>query len=41
MSYDRVGDRDNAVFYLRALVEDFPASEPAALGRRELSRLGG
>ena len=41
MSYDRVGDPDNAIFYLRALVEDFPGSGPAAMGRKELSRLGG
>ena len=41
MSYDRVGDPDNAIFYLRALVEDFPGSGPAAIGRKELSRLGG
>lgn len=41
MSYDRVGDPDNAIFYLRALVEDFPGSAPASTGRKELSRLGG
>jgi len=41
MSYDRVGDQDNAIFYLRALVEDFPGSTPASLGRKELTRLGG
>ena len=41
MSYDKVGDPDNAVFYLRALVEDFPKSSPARLARKELSRLGG
>ena len=41
MSYDRVGDPDNAIFYLRALVEDFPGSGPAAIGRKELTRLGG
>ncbi|WP_419787685.1 tol-pal system protein YbgF [Pseudodesulfovibrio sp.] len=41
MSYDRVGDPDNAIFYLRALAEDFPNSAPAKLGRKELTRLGG
>ncbi len=41
MSYDRVGDPDNAIFYMRALVEDFPQSEPAKLARKELTRLGG
>lgn len=41
MSYDRVGDQDNAIFYLRALIEDFPGSTPAVLGRKELTRLGG
>lgn len=41
MSYDKVGDPDNAIFYLRALVEDFPESHPAKLARTELNRLGG
>ena len=41
MSYDNVGDKDNAVFYLRALVEDFPKSDPAKLAKTELKRLGG
>lgn len=41
MSYDKVGDSDNAIFYLRALVEDFPASSAAGKGRTELKRLGG
>ncbi len=41
MAYDRVGDPDNALFYLRALVEDFPRSGPARLGQKELKRLGG
>lgn len=41
MSYDKVGDPDNAIFYLRALVEDFPKSDPAKLARKELARLGG
>lgn len=41
MSYDKVGDSDNAIFYLRALIEDFPSSHAAKLGRQELSRLGG
>ncbi|WP_319543008.1 tol-pal system protein YbgF [uncultured Pseudodesulfovibrio sp.] len=41
MSYDKVGDADNSIFYLRALVEDFPKSDAARLGRKELARLGG
>jgi len=41
MSYDKVGDSDNAIFYLRALVEDFPKSDPAKMARNELKRLGG
>ncbi|CCH47971.1 tol-pal system protein YbgF [Pseudodesulfovibrio piezophilus] len=41
MSYDKVGDPDNAIFYLRALIEDFPKSAPAKLARQELNRLGG
>ncbi|NDV18772.1 tol-pal system protein YbgF [Pseudodesulfovibrio sp. JC047] len=41
MSYENVGDTENAVFYLRALVEDFPKSDAATLGRKALNRLGG
>lgn len=41
MSYEMVGDSDNAVFYLRALVEDFPSSSAAKRARTELKRLGG
>jgi tol-pal system protein YbgF len=38
-AYERLGDKENARFYLTALVEDFPASEPAALARKKLSSL--
>lgn len=36
-SYERLKDMDNARFYWRILVDDFPASAPAALARKRLS----
>ncbi|MBN2139372.1 MAG: tol-pal system protein YbgF [Desulfovibrionaceae bacterium] len=41
MSHLKAGDRDNAAFYLRALVDEFPASEPAGLARNLLKDLPG
>lgn len=41
MSYEHVGDPDNAIFYLRALVEDFPNADASKLARKDLNRLGG
>ena len=38
-AYERLGDKENARFYLTALLEDFPGSEPAALGRKKLAGL--
>jgi tol-pal system protein YbgF len=38
-AYEHLGDKENARFYLTALVEDFPASEPAALARQKLASL--
>lgn len=35
-SYEMLGDKDNARFYLNALVEDYPKSEPAKLARTAL-----
>lgn len=38
-AYERLGDKENARFYLTALVEDFPKSEPAGLARKKLATL--
>lgn len=38
-AYERLGDKENARFYLSALVEDFPKSEPAGLARKKLAAL--
>lgn len=40
MAYEMSGDVDNAAFYLRALVEDYPKSDPAGLARKRLAALG-
>ncbi|GAB7023470.1 tol-pal system protein YbgF [Salidesulfovibrio brasiliensis] len=40
MAYELVGDRDNAVFYLQTLVQDYPDSNAAAKGRERLRALG-
>jgi len=38
-AYDRLGDKNNARFYLDALVQDYPKSEPATLARKKLKAL--
>ncbi len=38
-AYARLGDKDNAKFYLETLVHDFPDSQPAKLARQRLSSL--
>jgi len=38
-AYARLGDTANARFYLQVLVQDYPASEPAALARKRLESL--
>lgn len=38
-AYDRLGDKDNARFYLETLLQDYPSSEPAALARKKLAAL--
>jgi len=40
MSYAMLGEKDNAVLYLRALLQDFPKSEPAPAARKKLAELG-
>ncbi len=38
-AYDKLGDKENARFYLENLLADFPGSEPAALGKKKLATL--
>lgn len=38
-SYARMGDVQNARFYLQTLLEEYPDSEPAALARQKLATL--
>lgn len=40
MAYQRLGEKDNAALYLRALVQDHPKSEPAPAARKLLKELG-
>lgn len=41
MSYLAMGEKDNATLYLRALLKEFPKSEPAPAARKKLAELGG
>lgn len=41
LAYDKLGDRENAVFYLRTLIEDYPKSGPAKIGRERLRAIEG
>ena len=36
-----LGEKENATLYLRALLKEFPKSEPAPEARRKLAELGG
>jgi tol-pal system protein YbgF len=38
-AYERLSDRQNAVFYLQQLLENYPGSEPEQLARAALNRL--
>jgi tol-pal system protein YbgF len=38
-SYERLGDKQNARFYLGVLLEDYPQSDPAPLAEDALNRL--
>jgi tol-pal system protein YbgF len=38
-AYERLEDRQNALFYLQQLVENYPGSEPESLARAALNRL--
>ncbi len=40
MAYERMGEKDNAALYLRALLQDYPKSEPAPAARKLLKDLG-
>ncbi len=39
--YEQLEDRNNARFYLQALVDEYPDSEPARTARKKLQNLGG
>lgn len=41
MSYEQLGDKNNAEFYLRALLADYPDSDPARMAKTKLSGLTG
>lgn len=41
LAYDKLGDRENAIFYLRTLIEDYPQSDPAKIGRERLRAIEG
>ncbi len=41
MSYLAMGEKDNATLYLRALLREYPKSEPAPAARKKLAELGG
>ncbi|WBF67782.1 tol-pal system protein YbgF [Desulfovibrio subterraneus] len=38
-SYEQLGDKSNARFYLQTLVEDYPSSSPAEMARKRLASL--
>ncbi|GFM33622.1 tol-pal system protein YbgF [Desulfovibrio subterraneus] len=38
-SYEKLGDKSNARFYLQTLVEDYPSSSPAEMARKRLASL--
>lgn len=40
-SYEQLGDMQNARFYLKALLKDYPDSDPAALARAKLKQIEG
>jgi tol-pal system protein YbgF len=39
--YEKLGDRNNAVFYLRTLIDEFPGKEPVRAAQAKLKELGG
>ncbi|WP_320170586.1 tol-pal system protein YbgF [Maridesulfovibrio sp.] len=39
LAYDKLGDRENAVFYLKTLIDDYPKSAPAGIGRKRLREI--
>lgn len=41
LAYDKLGDRENAIFYLKTLIEDYPDSAPARIGRDRLREIEG
>lgn len=41
LAYDKLGDRENATFYLKTLIEDYPRSAPAGIARERLREIEG
>ncbi len=41
LAYDKLGDAENARFYLNTLISDYPKSNPASIARSRLKEIGG
>ncbi|WP_027179975.1 tol-pal system protein YbgF [Maridesulfovibrio bastinii] len=41
LAYDKLGDKQNALFYINTLIGDYPNSAPAKIGRSRLKEIGG
>ena len=41
LAYDKLGDKENAVFYLRTLTDDYPKSDPAKIAIKRLKEIEG
>ncbi|WP_432737542.1 tol-pal system protein YbgF [Maridesulfovibrio sp. FT414] len=41
LAYDKLGDRENASFYLKTLIDDYPKSDPAKIAKSRLQEIGG
>lgn len=41
LAYEKLGDKQNSVFYLKTLIENYPKSDPAKIGRSRLKQIGG
>ncbi len=39
--YEKLGDKNNAIFYLRTLIDEFPGKEPVRAAQTKLKELGG
>ncbi|SMF42118.1 tol-pal system protein YbgF [Desulfovibrio gilichinskyi] len=41
LAYEKLGDKENAVFYLRTLTDDYPKSDPAKIAKNRLKEIEG